>query len=129
MLSIHPRPPSWFAWASLFVLWTLLWSCVGTTDRGLNEDAHNPAGQMPGRGGQGRPAAAKPAVEALMINGGGSRSINYQSHLLHLKQINKFLVDSGMPPDRITIISADGSDAAADLAVQNERAEGSGASR
>ena len=61
---------------------------------------------------------AKHAIEVLMINGGGNRSINYQSHLLHLKRMNRLLLDSGFQPDRITIMSADGADPAADLAVR-----------
>ena len=67
----------------------------------------------------------KPAIEVLMINGGGSRSINYQSHLLHLKQLNKLLLASGFKTSQITVMSADGSDPAADLAVRETQTESS----
>jgi thiol-disulfide isomerase/thioredoxin len=63
----------------------------------------------------------KSAIEVLMINGGGNRSINYQSHLLHLKQMNSLLLEAGLQASQITIMSADGSDPAADLAVREER--------
>ncbi len=71
-----------------------------------------------------KPAAkTKQSIEVLMINGGGNRSINYQSHLLHLKQMNRLLLDAGLPSARITILSADGSDPAADLAVREGETE------
>ena len=35
-------------------------------------------------------------VEAVMINGGGRRAVNYQSHLLHLRELYGLLLASGM---------------------------------
>ncbi|TFH21381.1 MAG: hypothetical protein E4H03_10730, partial [Myxococcales bacterium] len=32
-------------------------------------------------------------VHALLINGGGSKRINYQSHLLHLQQMRELLLE------------------------------------
>ncbi len=62
-------------------------------------------------------------THALLINGGGSRRINYQSHLLHVKQLYRLLLDSGVAPGSITILSADGSDPGADLAVREVQSE------
>jgi len=62
-------------------------------------------------------------THALLINGGGNRQINYQSHLLHVKRIYRLLSESGVPGNQISILSADGSDPDSDLAtreVQNE---------
>jgi thiol-disulfide isomerase/thioredoxin len=66
----------------------------------------------------GDPAVVAP-FEAVLVNGGGRRSGNYQSHLLHLKQLYRLLRASGVPPSKITIFSSDGSDPAADLAVRD----------
>jgi thiol-disulfide isomerase/thioredoxin len=64
-----------------------------------------------------------PRVHALIINGGGSRAINYQSHLLHVQDLLEILRTSGIDPDDITIFSADGSDPEADLAVRDPAGE------
>jgi cytochrome c biogenesis protein CcmG/thiol:disulfide interchange protein DsbE len=53
-----------------------------------------------------------------MINGGGSRAGNYQSHLLHVQQLRELLVRGGIPGGRIAIFSADGADPAEDLAMR-----------
>ncbi len=72
-------------------------------------------------------AAAKPAkpvqldvstVHAVLVNGGGSQRINYQSHLLHLRQIHGVLRDSGVDPSRITVFTADGEDPGEDTALR-----------
>jgi hypothetical protein len=65
---------------------TLLASCD-------DDSALDAAGLPPGLSEEARPSTPEivPAVEVLMINGGGNRAINYQSHLLHLKQMNKLL--------------------------------------
>jgi thiol-disulfide isomerase/thioredoxin len=74
-----------------------------------------------GRNGS-EPAAAPPpagTVHALLINGGGSPEINYQSHLHHLEDMVRILRERGLPPERIQIFSADGRAAEADLAVRD----------
>jgi hypothetical protein len=63
-------------------------------------------------------ADKEPGFEALLINGGGQRSGNYQSHLLHLRELHSLLLESGVPADRISVFSSDGPDPAADLAVR-----------
>jgi len=57
-------------------------------------------------------------THALLINGGGNRRINYQSHLLHVNRIYSLLTEAGIPGDQISILSADGSDPAPDLATR-----------
>jgi hypothetical protein len=64
-------------------------------------------------------AAAAPAagrLYVLMINGGGSREDNYASHVAHLRELTARLLKAGVPNDRITILSSDGSNPAADFA-------------
>ena len=63
------------------------------------------------------PAAAE-RLHVLMINGGGSAAQNYQSHLLHVRQLLDLMGRAGVPPDRITVLSSDGADPAPDLAVR-----------
>ena len=58
-----------------------------------------------------------------MINGGGRPASNYQSHLLHVKQLHHLLRRSGIPESAIAIFSADGSDPEADLAVRELQRE------
>jgi hypothetical protein len=63
-------------------------------------------------------ATAAPAgrLYVLMINGGGSRDDNYASHVAHLRELTARLLKGGVPNDRITILSSDGSNPAADFA-------------
>lgn len=64
-------------------------------------------------------AAAEPSrLHALLINGGGTPRSNYQSHLLHVRQILDLLHQADVPAERITIFSSDGSDPGADLATR-----------
>lgn len=58
-------------------------------------------------------------THALLINGGGTRRINFQSHLLHIERIYRLLNEAGVPANQIAILSADGSDPAADLATRD----------
>ena len=58
-----------------------------------------------------------------MIDGGGSPPLNFQSHLLHVRQFHDLLLDAGVPPVRITIFASDGHDPAADLAVRDPQDE------
>jgi hypothetical protein len=55
---------------------------------------------------------------ALLLNGGGRREINYQSHLIHLKQIVELLRETGIEGDKVAIFSGDGEGADADLATR-----------
>lgn len=57
-------------------------------------------------------------THALLLNGGGSKSINYASHLQHLKGVLAVLETSGVPPGDITIFSSDGEDPSRDLATR-----------
>ena len=62
-------------------------------------------------------------VEALLINGGGRAAVNYQSHLLHVRELVQVLRHGGVPDQRITILSGDGADPAADLALREAQPE------
>ncbi len=64
-----------------------------------------------------------PLASVVLINGGGTPRMNFQSHLLHVKELNQMLVDSGIPPAKITIFSSDGADPGADLAVRDVQPE------
>jgi thiol-disulfide isomerase/thioredoxin len=59
----------------------------------------------------------------LMINGGGSPAINYQSHLVHLKELRALLLASGVRPGQLSILSGDGDDPAPDLATRETQPE------
>ncbi len=56
--------------------------------------------------------------KALLINGGGKKQSNFQSHLTHVRTLVEFLQANGATPDEITIFSSDGPDPAADLATR-----------
>jgi len=62
-------------------------------------------------------------THALLINGGGSSRINYQSHLLHVKRFQRILSEAGVPAENITVLSSDGSDPAPDLATKEAQGE------
>ncbi len=64
-------------------------------------------------------AASSGVTHALLINGGSKPALNFQSHLLHLQDMVDTLELRGVPIERIHIFSADGDDAAADLAVRD----------
>jgi len=68
-------------------------------------------------------AAATPVFEqgtfkAVLINGGGQKEVNFQSHLTHVRALIDFLQGAGARPKDITIFTADGADPAADLATR-----------
>src|SRR5438128_6113598 len=54
----------------------------------------------------------------LMVNGGGTKAQNYQSHFLHLRRLLALLARAGVPSDHITVFSADGAAPEADMAVR-----------
>jgi len=62
-------------------------------------------------------------THALLINGGGNRQINYQSHLLHVNRIYGLLGEAGVPGNQISILSADGADPVADMATREVQKE------
>jgi thiol-disulfide isomerase/thioredoxin len=64
-----------------------------------------------------------PHLHVVMVNGGGNKNINYQSHLLHVQHLHDLLVRTGVRPERITVFSGDGADPAEDLAVREGQRE------
>jgi thiol-disulfide isomerase/thioredoxin len=62
-------------------------------------------------------------IEALLINGGGTRAANYQSHLVHVRMLVDILRASGVPDRQITVLSGDGPDPAADVALREVQPE------
>ncbi len=56
---------------------------------------------------------------AVLINGGGRPSINFQSHLTHIRGFVRVLEDYDIPRENIVIFSGDGADPAADLATRD----------
>lgn len=62
-------------------------------------------------------------VEALLINGGGTPAANYRSHLMHVRLMLDILREAGVPERRITILSGDGPDPAADVALREVQRE------
>lgn len=69
------------------------------------------------------PARDMARVHVLMINGGGRPSLNYQSHLLHVRELRALLLQAGMGPDRISLLNADGSDPGLDMAIREIQPE------
>jgi thiol-disulfide isomerase/thioredoxin len=64
-----------------------------------------------------------PEIHAVLVNGGGRPSTNFQSHLVHIRGFVGLLEDSGVSPARITVFSGDGADPAADLATRQAHGE------
>lgn len=58
------------------------------------------------------------AFKAVLINGGGKKQSNFQSHLTHVRTLVDFLQANGAAADDLTIFSSDGADPAADLATR-----------
>lgn len=71
------------------------------------------------------PRAITPAAitRVLMIDGGGRREQNYQSHLLHLQALREALNRAGIPDPAMSIFSSDGDDPGEDLAVRDLQPE------
>ena len=65
------------------------------------------------------PATEGPGTfKAVLINGGGKKQMNFQSHLTHVRELSAFLRANGAAEDELIIFSSDGSDPAADLATR-----------
>ena len=62
-------------------------------------------------------------LHAVLVNGGGRREINYQSHLRHVKGMVDLLETAGVRRADITIFSGDGADPAPDLATRERAGE------
>ncbi len=60
---------------------------------------------------------------AILINGGGNARQNYQSHLLHVRELLGLLRERGVPDERLFVFSSDGHDPAPDLAVRDRQPE------
>ena len=58
------------------------------------------------------------AFKAILINGGGKKQGNFQSHLTHVRTLVEFLQANGAKASDLTIFSSDGADPAADLATR-----------
>jgi thiol-disulfide isomerase/thioredoxin len=69
------------------------------------------------------PDASSARLTALLLNGGGTPASNYQSHLNHLKLLVKVLHEAGVAPGRITVLSGDGANPTADLALREAQPE------
>jgi hypothetical protein len=63
--------------------------------------------------------ASMPRLHALLLNGGGSKPQNFQSHLLHVQQLFGVLEQAGVDRSRITVFSADGEDPEPDVALKD----------
>lgn len=66
----------------------------------------------------GVPPPAPGHLFAVLLNGGGRKEINYQSHLHHIRRAYELLREDGVPAANITVFSADGADPAPDLATR-----------
>ncbi len=53
-----------------------------------------------------------------MVNGGGNKVQNYQSHFLHLRRLLELLERAGVSNEHVTVFDADGPDPSADMAVR-----------
>jgi len=59
-------------------------------------------------------------MHALLLNGGGSKTQNFRSHLLHVQQLFAQLEAAGVDRSRIDIFSADGDDPEPDVALRDD---------
>ena len=65
------------------------------------------------------PITAGPgAFKAVLINGGGKKQLNFQSHLTHVRSLVEFLHANGAEPSDVVIFSSDGPNPEADLATR-----------
>ncbi len=59
----------------------------------------------------------------MLVNGGGRKAQNYQSHLLHLRSLYDLLRAADVAPDLITLYVSDGADPAGDVALREVQPE------
>lgn len=65
------------------------------------------------------PITAGPgAFRAVLVNGGGKKQLNFQSHLTHVRALVDLLQANGAAPGDIAIFSSDGADPEPDLATR-----------
>src|SRR5262245_40214584 len=75
------------------------------------------------------PAAVAPAwstaghLRVLVIDGGRDRTINYQSHLQHVRGLVRLLGGAGVPVSDVSIFASDGPDPEADVALRELQPE------
>ncbi len=62
-------------------------------------------------------------LQVLLLNGGGTPAQNYQSHLLHVRQLKAMLAQVGVPGDRVSVLSSDGAEPGLDLAMRESQPE------
>jgi hypothetical protein len=86
-------------------------SCDGTVDRPPPPPVPAASPAPPPR-----PVAQ---VHALLLNGGGSKSQNFRSHLLHVEQLFAQLEAAGIDRSRIDVFSADGENPDPDVALRD----------
>lgn len=58
------------------------------------------------------------AFKGILINGGGAKASNFQSHLTHVRTLLAYLEASGAQPSDLTVFASDGSDPTPDLATR-----------
>ncbi len=59
----------------------------------------------------------------MLINGGSNKARNYQSHLLHVRELVGVLLGAGLDKRDIAVFASDGPDPAPDLAVRDLQPE------
>ncbi len=65
------------------------------------------------------PITAGPgAFKAVLINGGGAKQSNFQSHLTHVRTLVAFLEANGAAREDLVVFASDGTDPGADLATR-----------
>lgn len=90
----------------------------------LGSCATPPAYVRPGSGPEAGEEIDPKRIHAVLINGGGRRAINYQSHVIHLREVLGVLESAGVPPAQIAVFASDGEGAGKDLATRELRPDG-----
>jgi hypothetical protein len=98
----------------------VLVSCGDETSRSTAPPVRPAAAASIASLGPSRLARTARRVHAVLVNGGGSKPQNFQSHLLHVEQLFHLLERAGVDRSRITIFSADGEDPDPDVALRDE---------
>jgi len=122
-MSTDPRHrPSGYLLALLSVLALSAAACP-TTDLAARRPRSTTGTQGHPKRTHGPTAGTQGRIQVVLINGGGRPESNFQSHLLHVKQLYRLLRRLGVRRADITIFSADGSDPQDDLAVREIQPE------